>query len=176
MNKLSATLVALGCASANQTTHTIDLFNPGNFANMGQHSLVKQMLDTTSLIVVDDNLKTGEVTYAQCDDDTGSFTLDTDSTSNTPDPVTKGQDVALNLVGIVSDPIEVKNVHIHVDWNKTPLYDEDNKQDNKYSDDYQYSLKWNVPSFAPSGDYDITVTGLDDDQKKLLCVNAKMTL
>jgi hypothetical protein len=164
------------CASANQNVHTIDLFNAGNFANMGQHSLVKQMLDQTTLIAVDDNLRVGEVTYTQCDDDTGSFTLDTDSTSNDPNPVTKGQDVSLNLVGIVSDSIEVKNVHIHVDWNGTPLYDEDNKQDNTYDSDYTYSLKWNVPSYAPSGDYDITVTGLDDAQSKLLCVEAKMTL
>ena len=82
MNKLTATLAALGCASAN---HTIDLFNPGNFANMGEHTLVKQMLDTTSLIVVDGN-DLGKVTYAQCGDDKNSFTLDTDNTSNVPDP------------------------------------------------------------------------------------------
>ena len=127
MNKLSV-LAAIGCTSA----HKIDLFNPANLANLGQHQLVKQMLDSTSLIAVTDVADTGKVTFSQCDDDMGVFTIDTDATKATPDPVTKGASVTLDLEGIVSDSIEVKNVHIHVDWNGSTLYDEDHAQDNKY--------------------------------------------
>ena len=174
MNKFAA-LAALGCVSANQNSMTIDLFNPGNFANMGQHSLVKQMLDTTSLIQISDN-DLGKVTYAQCDDDTGVFTFDADNTNNSPDPAVKGSDVTLNLAGIVSDTMEVKNVHIHVDWNGSSLYDEDNKQDNTYDSDYSYSLTWNIPAYAPSGAYHIILTGKDGDDKSLMCITADMTL
>ena len=170
MNKLSV-LAALGCANA----HTIDLFNPANFANMGQDSLVKQMLETTSLVAVTDAI--GSVTFSQCDDDKQTFTLDTDATKSDPDPVVKGDKVALDLHGIVKDSIEVKNVHIHVDWNGSTLYDEDNKQDNTYDSDVDYSLQWDVPSYAPSGDYDIHVKAYGDDENTVLfCVEATMTL
>ena len=45
------------------------------------------MLDTTTLMVIGG---TGEVTYGQCDDDAGVFSLDTDQTKNTPTVITKG--------------------------------------------------------------------------------------
>ena len=33
------------------------------------------------------------------------------------------------MYGIVTDIIEVKNFHVHVDWNGSTLYDEDHPQD-----------------------------------------------
>ena len=171
MNKLSV-LAAIGCTQA----HNIDLFNPANFANMGQHQLVKQMLESTSLVSVSDAVN-GAVTFTQCDDDVGVFNLDTDNTKSVPDPVAKGSDVSLNLAGIVSDTIEVKNVHIHVDWNGSTLYDEDNAQDNTYDSDLEYALTWNVPSYAPSGAYDVFVKAYDDDKSSVLyCVEAQFSL
>ena len=171
MNKFSV-LAAIGCVSA----HNIDLFNPANLANMGQHSLVKQMLETTSLLAITDAAN-GSVTFTQCDDDTGAFTLDTDATKSDPDPIVKGTDVALEMHGIVSDSIEVKNVHIHVDWNGSTLYDEDHAQDNTYDSDLEYNLSWSVPSFAPSGAYDVHVKAYGDDGTTVLyCVDAQMTL
>ena len=132
------------------------------------------MLDTTSLIAVTDG---GSVTFSQCDDDKGVFTLDTDATKASPDPLVKGSDVSLDLHGIVSDSIEVKNVHIHVDWNGSTLYDEDHAQDNTYDSDLEYNLSWSVPSFAPSGDYDVVIKAYGDDASATLyCVEAKMTL
>ena len=53
------------------------------------------------------------------------FTFDESSTTTTPSPITKGSTINLNLAGIVSNNIEVTNVHIHVDWNKSTLYDQD---------------------------------------------------
>lgn len=178
MNKLSV-LAALGCTQA----HQIDLFTPETIAKMGgKPSMVQQMLDyATSFVAVDDNLKLGEVTFSQCDDDTNSFTLDSDQTTSEPNPVVKGSKVQLDLFGIVADKIEIKNVHIHVDWNGTPLYDEDNSQDNTFeNEEYTYNLGWDVPSFAPSGAYDIHLKAYGDEKDTsgpvLYCVEAQMTL
>ena len=79
----------------------------------------------------------------------------------------------------MQDEIEVTNIHVHVDWNGATLYDQDLKQDNKYDSSYAYTVSWLVPSFAPSGLYDVTLTGTGNysgDNGKVLCVNAKMTL
>ena len=109
----------------------------------------------------------------------GAFTFDSDNTNVKPDPVKKGDSIKFHLAGIVSDPIEVKNVHIHVDINGKSLWNEDHKQDNKYDSDYSYDLAWKVPSFAPSGLYDVHITGIGSDQGvngTVLCIEAKMTL
>ena len=101
-----------------ETGIQIPLFNPDNFAKNG---LVGKLMQSPS-----SNLTaTGDVTYGQCDDDAGVFTFDGDNTSNSPAPVVKGSDVTLSLAGVVSDTMEVTNVHIHVDWNGSTLYDED---------------------------------------------------
>ena len=101
-----------------ETGISIPLFNADNFASAG---LIKELM----MSKVANFQGTGDVTYSQCDDDAGVFTFDADNSNNVPAPVVKGSDVTLNLAGIVSDTIEVTNVHIHVDWNGSTLYDED---------------------------------------------------
>ena len=109
----------------------------------------------------------------------GAFTFDEDNTNVKPYPVKKGDTINFHLAGIVSDTITVTNVHVHVDWNGSTLWDEDHKQNNKYDSDYKYDLSWAVPSFAPSGKYDIHLKGTGTDQGVegvVLCVEAIMNL
>merc|ERR1712195_20487 len=151
-----------------ETGISLPLFAPANFA---KNNLIKELMMSKVA-----NFKgTGDVTYSQCDDDVGSFTFDADNTNNKPAPAVKGSDVALNLAGIVSDTIEVTNVHIHVDWNGSTLYDEDHAQDNTYDSSYNYSLKWAIPSYAPSGAYAVVVKGTGA-QGVNLCIGANFTL
>ena len=125
----------------------LDVFNPANFA---KHNLVKELLESK----VTSGLKAkGDVTYKQCDDDFGVFSFDKADTKNTPTEVVKGCNLGFTLAGIVSDEIEVKDLHVHVLWNGNTLYDEDHNQDTKYDSSYSYNLHWSVPSFAPSGHY-----------------------
>jgi len=76
--------------------------------------------------------------------------------------------------------MEVTNIHIHVDWNGIPLYDEDFKQDNTYDSTYSYSLGWNVPAFAPSGKYAVKIRGTGNAGSvqggNVICVNANFDL
>ena len=152
-----------------ETGIKIDLFNPDNFAKNG---LVKALMQSKTAQPVNG---LGDVTYSQCPDDLNEFTLDTDNTTNVPAPAVKGSDVALKLAGIVSAQMEVTNVHVHVDWNGATLYDEDHAQDNMYTSSYNYSLSWSIPSYAPSGAYDIHLTGTGP-QGKEICIEAKMSL
>ena len=155
-----------------ETGIAIPLFNPENFAKAG---LIKELMMSKVA-----NFKgTGDVTYGQCADDAGVFTFDSDNTNNVPAPAVKGSDVTLNLAGIVSDSIEVTNVHIHVDWNGSTLYDEDHAQDNVYDSTYNYSLKWSIPSYAPSGAYAVKVLGTGNSSSgagSVMCISADFTL
>ena len=156
--KQTSVLAALGTASA----LNIDLFAAKNFMNMPSQGLVKSMLATANQSLFSASNNIGNVTYQQCDDDVGQFTFDDANTYNDPAPVAKGSDLNLNLAGVFGDSGTLTNIHIHVDWNGTPLYDEDHKQSTKIGDDFKTTIGWFVPAFAPSGKYDVTLSGTGD--------------
>ena len=133
-------LAALGCVSA--SSHQVDMFNPLNFMTF-QHGqgFVQQMISQVSNTKISiSDLKDGEITFSQCDSQGDSFILDTDRTSADPNPIQKGTSVSLDLHGIVSDALDTKNVHVHVDWNGSTLYDQDYANDKHYDDDVAISL------------------------------------
>lgn len=167
-----ATVLALVSTAQADKRELMELpvFSGESFA---QTNIIKSMLESTTLVAVGG---VGEVTYGQCDDDMGVFTLDTDSTSNTPSVITKGSDLAFHLAGIVSDPVTIENIHVHVDWNSTPLYDEDHKNELKVDSELSTDLGWNVPAFAPGGTYAVKITGIDADNKTNMCVTADFSL
>ena len=143
----------MGISSAQQV-HKIDLFNPQNFL---RRNLAEQLIKSATMEKVG---ATGEVTWTQCDDKSKVFTFDESSTTIDPSRMTKGTSCSINMAGVVSSPIHIKNVHVHVDWNSAPLYDEDHTQDNTYDSDYSYQISWDVPSFAPDGHYSVFLTGI----------------
>ena len=100
-----------------------------------KRNLAEQLIKSATM---EKNGASGEVTWSQCDDSSKVFTYDQSSTTYDPSPVTKGTTCTINMAGVVSSPINIKNVHVHVDWNSAPLYDEDHNQDNSYDSDYSY--------------------------------------
>lgn len=142
----------------------------------GNYNVVQNMLDTSTTFFKADGA--GEVTYAQCDDDTGAFTLDTDNTTNSPNPVTKGSKLSFELEGILGDSIHVDHLTIHVDWNGSSLYDEDHQVAADFDSVFQYGLDWDVPGYAPNGKYDVTIKGWEassGDNKTNLCLSASFS-
>ena len=176
--KMKFTYLFALLAGASATTFQIDPFNVQNFM---KPEIMPQFIDSAKIMaaqmargedIVSDSTK---VQWSQCDDDKGVFTLD-GSTDTDPDPLKKGSDVTFNLVGVLSDDITLSNIHIHVDWNHVPLYDEDHKGPQSFSDTLIYNLKWNVPAYAPDGLYSATVTGIDaDGSSKDFCITASFT-
>ena len=171
----STVLLALGLASAAQVDHLeIDAFNPVNFMKLDvAKTLVKSVTDEPVQ-------GKGDVTFTQCDDDAKVFTFDGSSTTYTPNPITKGSKLSFSLAGAVQSKLEITDIHMHVTWNGTPLYDNDYKQDNTYTSTYSYTMGYDVPSFAPSGNYDVLITGTGNaagkSGAKVLCIEAKMVL
>ena len=124
MKFAAVAFVALSAVSANSMEGEISPFHISNYKN-----IVSLMLRNPHYKGATDSQvgETGKVTWAQCDDDAGVFTFDESSTTYNPDPVYKGTTLKLNLAGIVSDDMTVTNIHVHVDWNGSSLYDQDLK-------------------------------------------------
>merc|ERR1719473_1889024 len=152
----------------------MDLFRPSSFiqtmmtaGRQPQTLLAAPFADVTG--------PPGVVSWSQCEDDLGVFTFDESSTTYTPDPIKKGTNVALDMHGIVSTAIDVKDVHVHCDWNKAPVYNKD-LPGGHFDSAVEVKAQWAVPSYAPAGTYSVTITGLDANKKKAMCINAVFSL
>ena len=108
-----------------------------------------------------------KIQWAQCEDDKGVFSLDDDNTYADPDPPQKDADINLNLVGAVDGTINCDKVNVVCLWNGAQLYNDD-KVGGTFTDTVEYSMKWNIPSIAPDGDYDITLKCLESDRKSVV--------
>lgn len=158
----------LGVAAANHNI-AIDWTHYAKMPNLVQ-SLIKS--------VTDKPLRgSGDVTFSQCDDDFGDFVFDQQHTSVNPaPPLTKGSHIDFDLEGKFGNEHKVKNLHIHVDWNGGSLYDQDVADGTSYPDYYKFDkLGWDIPGYAPDGDYKVTLAGTDDDDKKVICISAEFT-
>ena len=173
MNKFVYSALVASAAS----THTEHKINPFAVENFMNRNLLPSLIKTATMETPDD---IGKVTFSQCDDDAGAFTLDTKSTTEQPDPITKGQAVKLMLRGIVSEFMETNDIHVHVDWNGSTLYDQDIEGVHDYTTSYSMDVSWDVPSYAPSGAYNVVLTGKGKTDELpdgvVLCVNAKFNL
>jgi hypothetical protein len=127
MKYTSALLLAVGAANAKHD-HKINI----DFNNFFESKNLVQSLIESAQQMTD---APGHVTFEQCDDDAKIFNLDLSSTNTTPNPITKGDDITFNLIGVVNSQMTLKNVHIHVEWNSSPLYDEDNPGTKTYDSD-----------------------------------------
>ena len=146
----------------------VDIFNPANFmkANVAQALLEKQ--PTVGA--------TGVVSWKQCADAEKHFTFDPASSSYSPSPLVKGKNVNLDLQGVVDAPVTLQKVHVNAKWNGASLYDQDITVGKTYSDLLEFDFSWFVPTYAPAGTYDITLTGFDKDMKTTdMCVLANFS-
>ena len=114
MKSIYSLLFAAG-AVASQTTHTLEL---------DVFDFIKSQNAVQSLIQSVQQPELGEVsgtlTFSQCSDDTGVFTLSS-SSSVTPNPVQKSTTETIVINGSVSAPVSLTNVHLHVVWNSSPV-------------------------------------------------------
>ena len=148
---------------------SVDIFNPANFMKAG---LAQQLLEAPKANVG----ASGVVTWGQCADAEGKFTFDEASSSYSPSPLVKGKNVNLDLEGLVSSPLDLSKVHVNAKWNGASLYDQDITVGKHYDDLLEFDFSWFVPSYAPSGKYDITLTGYDQDKTTTdMCVQASFS-
>ena len=147
----------------------IDLFNPANFIKAG---ILENMI---TYVPTSNDIGVG--VFKQCADQENKFSMDDAATTQSPSPMIKGKNVNLDLEGIVSSPMDVSKMHLHVNWNGTPLYDQDLKVGQHYDSTLSYQMAWFVPSYAPAGKYDLTLVGYDLDGKTTdLCIAVNFQL
>ena len=153
--------------------HTIktDLSNWARSPNL-MHNLIKTGKGFFEKKTLKDS---GAITWGNCDSETPSFHFDKDSTQVTPNPLTKGSTIQFDLIGSMDKSTEVDNLHVHVDWNGSSLYDEDDKDGQTYDSDYEFKMHWDVPSYAPDGTYAIKLTGTNASNGEVVCVQASFT-
>ena len=116
----------------------------------------------------------GDVTFAPCAADSTDFTMDPDSTTYAPKPLTKGTKVSFHLGGVFGNSHTVENVHVDVKFNGSPLAAYDYADGKAYDSDYAFDMSWDVPGFAPSGAYSIELQG-QEAGKKAFCIAAQFS-
>ena len=156
--------------------HTIktDLSNWAKSPNL-MHNLLKAGKSFVDRKINNKLTDSGAITWGNCDSETPAFHFDQDATSVTPNPLTKGSTIQFDLVGTMDASTEVDNLHVHVDWNGSTLYDEDDKDGQTYDSDYEFKMHWDVPSYAPDGAYAIKLTGTNASNGEVVCVQANFT-
>ena len=165
--KITLALAALGTISAIE----IDPFHIKNFMKL---DVAKTMLAT--MAQNNDRNDIGKVCWSQCDDANKDFHFNESMTSYNTNPVTKGKQLALNLGGILDFPEQIEKIHVHVNWNGAALYDEDVAVGETFDSVVKKTISWIVPAYAPSGKYEVNLTGTDKSKKTDLCMNAVMYL
>lgn len=179
MFKAFFALVLLGIATS-VTAHEIDIFNAKNFLKASTPAnLMKSLIDQASGKIVKD----GTVKFSKCQCDVADFNYNGQATFATPASVTKGINVGFNLGGLILQQTDVTNVDINVLWNNTPLHKEDHPMDNKIAANgpFRYNLSWAIPSFAPSGHYQVSIllsgkVGTSGNTQSVGCVQADFDL
>ena len=102
----------------------------------------------------------GMVTWSQCDDSTGVFTLDADATNYSPDPFGAGDTLTFDYVGTVTSSVTVSKVHVKVQWGAITLSDDDHDLEGgaqTFDSDFDLSISFSLPAIAPHGSYTATV-------------------
>ena len=120
----------------------------------------------------------GDVFFESCDDDFGVFTFDPDNTSYSPENIQKDMMLRVHLAGNVSQNVHVEGGHLEVKWNGAVLYKQD-LPGQECSDDCHRDLDWNIPGYAPSGDYEVHVTAkgtVDGRSGQVACLNGKLKI
>lgn len=109
---------------------------------------------------------------------TGAFKADLSKTYSDPKVPTKGVEVALNLNGVWTDDAVLDSTKVYVEWNKTPLYVNEYPKHQTFHEGDQYTdnIKWQIPSFAPSGHYSVKLTLHDKGSTNFGCLTADFDL
>ena len=167
MKSVYSLLLAAGAVASQTHTLELDVFD-----------FIKSENAVQSLIQSVQQPELGEfsgtLTFSQCSDETGVFTLSS-SSSVTPNPVQKSTTETIVINGSVSAPVSLSNVHLHVVWNSSPVSDKDNAASAQWSGDVSYTLKWSTPALLPKGHYEMTLTG-DDGSKSVFCALGVMDI
>ena len=99
----------------------------------------------------------GTITWSQCADDAGVFTLNAAACTVSPSPIKKGVTETFSMHGTVSKPIVVDDVTIEVYLSGSKL-SSNTAPGGSYTSDWSLDVAQVIPIFAPAGMYTIRAT------------------
>ena len=100
--------------------------------------------------------------FEECPADSKIFTLNVNKTSAAPDPIVKGTNLLINMIGDLSDTIYVENVLFEVESDDEILFGQNITVSNTFNNTVTQNATYPVPSLASSGEYELRMTGFND--------------
>lgn len=90
-----------------------------------------------------------------------------------PSELIKGQNIHIKAIGAMSNDQVVSNLHIEAFLNGSNIYNQDvAKNQNVKKGLWYYEYEVGIPTFVPSGHWDIYLYVLNDKGEKLNCLQA----
>ena len=101
-----------------------------------------------------------------------------DNTLTFTDPAVpnKGLTVNFNLGGIFVSPSHLDHLNFKAKLDGIHVYNEDFPVNQDVSDVWTYMLPFDIPSYAPSGHFDVEIAAIDGSSEQLFVIEAKFTL
>ena len=91
----------------------------------------------------------------------------------TPTEILKGQNIHVKAIGAMAEDVTVSKLHVDAILNGSPIYNQDvPKNENVKKGLWFYEYEIGVPTFVPSGHWDIFVYVLNSNGEKLNCLQA----
>jgi hypothetical protein len=103
------------------------------------------------------NLKDTPV-VSDCSTATKTYEVDLTKTHTTPASAVKGSAIELDVEGLCDDNITFSKVHLDVYWGGSLFHAEDVDMSGQAcvaGKDYTFKTSFDIPSYAPSGKYDV---------------------
>ncbi len=95
-----------------------------------------------------------------------------------PTEVQKGQSIRIKIVGVFLQDVVVKNLSLETFYNGGVIFTDNVDKGNtpQKKGTYGFDYEASIPTFVPSGMWEIFVNLLDDKEEKLSCVKASFEM
>jgi hypothetical protein len=99
-------------------------------------------------------------------------------TTVTPTEVQKGQSIRMKVMGVFLQDVVVGKLHLDTYYNGGVIFTDNVDKGNtpQKKGTYAYDYEASVPTFVPSGKWEILVTLLSDKDEKLSCLKASFEM
>ena len=133
--------------------------------------------ETTQLFTIDDliNFQGVPISHTNCGAESDPIKVSGVTVGATP---TKGGANSITIAGTVSGHLELKEADLKVLLNGSPLHTETIPKTDVYDDGdaFNFNYSVSVPSFAPSGKYDVSFTFKKTDGSNAGCTDVTFNL
>jgi hypothetical protein len=145
------------------------------FCNQGRLFDLNKMAEQGTLMkfLADAKMMTdgSPVSVEPCED-TGLFKI----TRMTVDPteIVKGQSIRIKVLGVFLQDVTISKLHLDTLYNGGVIFTDNVDKGNtpQKKGTYAYDYEASVPTFVPSGKWEILINLLNDKEEKLSCVKA----